>query len=218
MHTWTVLLGPNSSYIQLYHRISSSRTTKQAENRWFTSNWNVNPLQWHPTDCLWPDRANKMMLCYSERQRRAFTIGSTKDFKLEHLGVLFVISPSGAHVKVITTPTIWANDLISTWRAIIALHHRIVSNWHAPLVAIGQEQWAQHRDKGPSTSSSKSTIENMNMVNRLYKASEKINQWTLYEHIIKLLDHSTTDMDDDIKRAHRPTIKNDQTIKTRRER
>jgi hypothetical protein len=121
--------------------------------------------------------------------------------------VLFVISLSGAHVKVTTTPTIWANDLISTWMAIIAPHHRIVSNWHAPLVVIGQEQWAQHKDKGPSTSSSKSTIENMNMVNRLYKASEKINQSKLYEHIIKLLYHSTTNMDDDIKRAHRPTIK-----------
>lgn len=128
-----------------------------------------------------------MMLCYSERQRRAFTIRSTKDFKLEHLGVLFVISPSGAHVKVTTTPTIWANDLISTWRVIIALHHLIVSNWHAPLVAIGQEQWAQHKDKGPSTSSSKSTVENMNMVNRLYKASEKINQSKSYEHFTKLL-------------------------------
>lgn len=41
------------------------------------------------------------------------------------------------------------------------------------------------------------------MVDKLYMRSKKIKQSKLYEHFTKLLDPSTTNMDNDIKRAHR---------------
>lgn len=55
-------------------------------------------------------------------------------------------------------------------------------------------------------------------MNKLCKASEKINQSELYDHFTKLLDQSTTDMDADadMKNAHKLTAKTDKTIKTRR--
>lgn len=54
------------------------------------------------------------------------------------------------------------------------------------------------------------------MMNKLCKASKKINQSELYEHLTKLLGQSTIDTDTDMKIAHKLTAKKDQTIKTRR--
>lgn len=44
-------------------------------------------------------------------------------------------------------------------------------------------------------------------MNKLCKASEKINQSELYEHLTKLLGQSTTDIDTDMKIAHKLTAK-----------
>jgi hypothetical protein len=60
-------------------------------------------------------------------------------------------------------------------------------------------------------SSNESPVEK-SMVNKLYKTSKNINQLKLYEYFTKLLDQSTTDMDDDIERVYRLFVKNDQTI------
>lgn len=68
---------------------------------------------------------------------------------------------------------------------------------HDLLATIGQEL---NKGKDPTTSRSESSSTQKGMLNKLYKSSERIAETKLFEQFNKLLDHFTTNMDEDTKR------------------